>query len=235
MDARLPVVAIVGRPNVGKSTLFNRLIRQRKAIVGNRPGVTVDRLESLCRLGDGEILLVDTGGIGEIQHGDMQAAIDQQVQAALDVADIVLFVVDGNTGLTPADETIAEKLRRHQLSVLLVVNKAEKANVEVEFFTLGMGDPVPVSAVHGQGVRDLVERLAALVPAHGTSVDTVPPLARIAVIGRPNVGKSTLINAWLDSERMVVSPVAGTTRDSIDSDLPYGDGYVRLIDTAGQR
>ncbi len=235
MDTRLPVVAIVGRPNVGKSTLFNRLIRQRKAIVGDRPGVTVDRLEFRCRLGDREILLVDTGGIGEPQHGDMQEAIDQQVRAALDVADAVLFVTDGCAGLTPADETIAETLRRHQLPVLLVVNKAEKANVEAEFFALGMGEPAAISAIHGQGVPSLVGRLESIIPACDTKVDTVPPLARIAVIGRPNVGKSTLINAWLDSERMVVSPVAGTTRDSIDSDLPYGDGYVRLIDTAGQR
>ncbi len=235
MDAQLPVVAIVGRPNVGKSTLFNRLIRQRRAIVGDRPGVTVDRLESRCRLGDRDILLVDTGGIGEPQHGDMQEAIDQQVQAALDVADVVLFVVDARTGLTPADETIAETLRQHGLPVLLVVNKAERPNMAVEFFALGMGDPVAVSAVHGHGVRALADGLRSLVPVREAKEEGEEPRARIAVIGRPNVGKSTLINAWLDAERMVVSPVAGTTRDSIDSDLPYGDGYVRLIDTAGQR
>jgi len=235
MDAQLPVVAIVGRPNVGKSTLFNRLVRQRKAIVGDRPGVTVDRLESLCRLGDREVLLVDTGGIGEPQHGDMQAAIDHQVRAALDVADVVLFVVDARAGLMPADEGIAETLRRHGLPVLLVVNKAERPNMEAEFFALGMGDPAAVSAAHGHGVRALVDGLRRLVPVRETGAEEETPLARIAVIGRPNVGKSTLINAWLKRERMVTSPVAGTTRDSIDSDLPYGDGYVRLIDTAGQR
>ena len=233
----LPVIAVVGRPNVGKSTLFNRLVGKRKAIVGDRPGVTVDRLESECRLGEQSAILVDTGGIGEGTHDLMQGAIDMQVEAALEIADIVLFVVDAQAGATPVDGVIAEKLRRQQLPVVLVVNKAEKANSEFEFYGLGMGEPAAISAVHGQGVRTLVGTLASMLagmPRPEIS-EQGEPLARIAVIGRPNVGKSTLINAWLGSERMVVSEIAGTTRDAIDSDLVYGDGFVRLVDTAGQR
>jgi len=236
MNVRLPVVAIVGRPNVGKSTLFNRLIRKRKAIVGDRPGVTVDRLESECRLGERQVVLVDTGGIGEPQHGQMQAAIDAQVEAALDIADLVLFVVDGSAGSTPVDASIADKLRREGVSTVLVVNKAENPDVAADFYALGLAEPVPVSAIHGQGIQPLVSRIQSQLPEESiTAPEASEPLARIAVIGRPNVGKSTLINAWLGQERMVVSPVAGTTRDAIDVDMPYGEGMVRLVDTAGQR
>lgn len=234
---RLPVVAIVGRPNVGKSTLFNRLLGQRKAIVGDRPGVTVDRLESECLLGEHAVILVDTGGIGEGTHDAMQPAIDAQVEAALAVADVVLLVVDAQAGPTPVDSAIANKLRRERLPVTLVANKAEKTISALEFYELGIGEPEAVSAAHGQGMRELLARLDAIVPdieEHDDSEEE-PPIASIAVIGRPNVGKSTLINAWLGRDRMVVSDIAGTTRDAIDSTLPYGEGYVRLVDTAGQR
>lgn len=234
--ARLPVVAIVGRPNVGKSTLFNRLLGKRKAIVGDRPGVTVDRLESQCRLSGRDVMLVDTGGIGEGTHDIMQPAIDAQVEAALAVADVVMFVVDAQTGPTPVDEAIASRLRRQQLPVVLVANKAEKSQEALAFYSLGMDEPLPVSAAHGLGIADLERAVEALLPESEAQVsEPVNLLASIAVIGRPNVGKSTLINAWLGQERMVVSEVAGTTRDAIDTDLPYGDGVVRLVDTAGQR
>lgn len=236
--ASLPVVAVVGRPNVGKSTLFNRLVGNRKAIVGDRPGVTVDRLESECRLGDRSAILVDTGGIGEGTHDLMQDAIDLQVEAALEIADIVMFVVDAQAGATAVDAVIAEKMRRQQLPVVLVVNKAEKPNSEFEFYSLGMGEPAAVSAIHGNGIRLLVDRLEEMLPevvSAEAGEAGEEPQASIAVIGRPNVGKSTLINAWLGRERMVVSDIAGTTRDAIDSDLAYGDGFVRLVDTAGQR
>lgn len=233
---RLPVVAIVGRPNVGKSTLFNRLLGKRKAIVGDRPGVTVDRLETECLIGARECVLVDTGGIGEGTHDLMQPAIDAQVEAALEIADVVLFIGDGKAGVTPVDAAIANKLRRHHIPVAIVVNKAEKPNSELEFFKLGMGDPIAVSAAHGDGIRDFVIHLESMLPDLVESTeDEQAPLASIAVIGRPNVGKSTLINAWLGKQRMVVSDMAGTTRDAIDSDLPYRDGVVRLVDTAGQR
>lgn len=235
---RLPVVAIVGRPNVGKSTLFNRLVGKRKAIVGDRPGVTVDRLESECGFGERNVVLVDTGGIGEGTHDVMQPAIDAQVEAALEVAEVVLFVVDAQAGSTPVDDAIADKLRRQNMPVLVVANKAEKPGSEIEFFRLGMGDPIPVSASHGEGIRrfvDLVERLIPDVSGDFLSDQETNLLASVAVIGRPNVGKSTLINAWLGRDRMVVSDIAGTTRDAIDSTMPYDDGVVRLVDTAGQR
>ncbi len=236
--ARLPVVAIVGRPNVGKSTLFNRLVGNRKAIVGDRPGVTVDRLESECTFGDRKVVLVDTGGIGEGTHDVMQPAIDAQVEAALEIAEIVLFVVDAQMGSTPVDDAIANKLRRQNMPVLLVANKAEKPGSEIEFFRLGMGDPIAVSASHGEGIRDFVYAIEKVIPAFNEdylSQAESNQLASVAVIGRPNVGKSTLINAWLGRDRMVVSDIAGTTRDAIDSTLPYADGVVRLVDTAGQR
>ncbi len=232
---RLPVVAIVGRPNVGKSTLFNRLVGKRKAIVGDRPGVTVDRLETECRVGERALILVDTGGIGESAHHEMQPAIDSQVEAALAIADMVLFVVDGQTGMTPVDQSIADQLRRQSLPVILVVNKAEREDVANDFYPLGMGDPWPVSAMHGQGLRAFRQHLETQLPELAVAEPDCEPLANIAVIGRPNVGKSTLINAWLGRDRMVVSPVAGTTRDAIDTLLPYDDGLVRLVDTAGQR
>ncbi len=240
MGETFPVIAIVGRPNVGKSTLFNSLIRQRKAIVGDRPGVTVDRLESEWRLGDRMVTLVDTGGMGQDDHDDMQSGIERQVEAALDVADVVVFVVDGEAGLVPADQSIADKLRRQNMDVVLVVNKAENPDIVVEFFSLGMGDPVAVSALHGHGVRQLKDILGQHLPVRCVSRKSKSNiLASLAVVGRPNVGKSTLINAWLGRERMVVSSRAGTTRDAVDADMPYvdkeGKGIVRLVDTAGQR
>ncbi|GAV19847.1 GTPase [Mariprofundus micogutta] len=232
---RLPVIAIVGRPNVGKSTLFNRIVGKRTAIVGDRPGVTVDRLETECLIGEQQVVLVDTGGIGEGTHDVMQPAIDAQVEAALAIADIVLFVTDAQAGCTPVDEAIANKLRRHQIPVFLVVNKAEKPNLELDFYGLGMGDPISISASHGNGVKEFIAELGGKLPAVRESEEHDSPIASIAVIGRPNVGKSTLINAWLGRDRMVVSNIAGTTRDAIDSELAYGDGYIRLVDTAGQR
>jgi len=251
MGEALQVIAIVGRPNVGKSTLFNSLIRQRKAIVGDRPGVTVDRLEAEWRLGERKVTLVDTGGIGleysddVPEQRDMQSCIEQQVEAALDVADLVMFVVDGEAGLAPVDQSVADKLRRQNMDVVLVVNKAENPDMAAEFFSLGMGDPVAVSALHGHGIRQLRDILDQRLPKKQLSeqhVSDVPAshiVARLAVIGRPNVGKSTLINAWLGRERMVVSSKAGTTRDAVDVDMPYVDreseGVVRLVDTAGQR
>lgn len=241
MSKQLPVIAIVGRPNVGKSTLFNRLVGRRKAIVGDRPGVTVDRLETECLLGEQQVILVDTGGIGETRHGEMQVAIDAQVEAALQVADMVMFAVDGISGSTPVDFSIADKLRREKLPILLVVNKAENPNVAMDFYALGLGEPIPVSAAHGQGIKELIgqvsDQTAAIAETKGSIADDEEEnvIASVTVIGRPNVGKSTLINAWLKNDRMVVSPIAGTTRDAIDSNLPYQDGVIRLVDTAGQR
>ncbi|MDQ6963996.1 MAG: ribosome biogenesis GTPase Der [Mariprofundales bacterium] len=246
-----PVVAIVGRPNVGKSTLFNRLMGRRKAIEGDRPGVTVDRLELACQLSPGCcIMLVDTGGIGEGEHHlehrqqsrpeqrlSMQSAIESQVDAALDIADLVLFVVEGSAGLCAADQQIAKRLRAARLRVMLIVNKAEQPLSALEFHALGLGDPLPISAIHGNGIAQLKERVEAelLELRVAGDVEYRDLLAAVAVIGRPNVGKSTLINHWLGEERMVVSPMAGTTRDAVDHDLAWEGGTIRLVDTAGQR
>ncbi|MDX8391320.1 MAG: ribosome biogenesis GTPase Der [Mariprofundaceae bacterium] len=250
-SGRLPIVAIVGRPNVGKSTLFNRLIGDRRAIVGDRPGVTVDRLEADWKFNERTLTLVDTGGIGlpsavsmQKRQGetetDLHAAIEQQVDAALEVADVVLMITDGTAGLTPLDEAIGDKLRRQGIALLLVVNKAENPDMANDFYSLGLGDPLAVSALHNQGISRLCEALEAILPAdNGSENNGIEPLASLAVIGRPNSGKSTLINAWLGRERMVVSSTAGTTRDAVDVDLQYsdkyGEGVVRLVDTAGQR
>jgi len=233
----IPVIAIVGRPNVGKSSLFNRLLKHRKAIVGDRPGVTVDRVEHSWDVHGKSTLLVDTGGIGETPHGTMQDAIDQQVQAALDVAHIVFFVVDAQCGLTSVDQSIAKKLRQTGLPIVLIVNKAESEGSEMEFHRLGIPELIPTSAVHGKGIKYLLQHTATLLPEDASFIeqDDSNIVAKIAVIGRPNVGKSSLINRWLGRDRMVVSPIAGTTRDAIDSDIQHKEGLVRLIDTAGQR
>ncbi|MDQ6983682.1 MAG: GTPase, partial [Ghiorsea sp.] len=190
MAYQLPVIAIVGRPNVGKSTLFNRIIKKRQAIVGDRPGVTVDRLETECLIGGEPCVLVDTGGIGESQHGEMQGAIDSQVEAALDIADVVLFAVDAIAGPTPVDHALAQKLRKSNLPVILTVNKAENAGLAQEFFALGMGDPAPVSAAHGHGMQALCALIAKTIPKYDIKdeISDEKPLARITVIGRPNVG-----------------------------------------------
>jgi len=229
------VVAIVGRPNVGKSTLFNRLLHHRKAIVGNRPGITVDRLEGAWKLAGRSVRLIDTGGIGESCRQNMQASIDIQVDAALAVADLVLFVVDGITGATAADFAIANRLRRENVPLVLIVNKAEKPDAVLDFYRLGIGDPLAVSAEHGLGISELSHCVDQLVSMPQEEREDLEILAKIAVIGRPNVGKSTLVNALLGEERMVVSAMAGTTKDAVDSDLAFPGGVVRLIDTAGQR
>jgi GTP-binding protein len=203
--------------------------------------VTVDRLETECLLGEQQVVLVDTGGIGESQHGEMQGAIDAQVEAALHVADMVIFAVDGKTGSTSVDADIADKLRRGKLPVILVVNKAENPNVAMDFYGLGLGEPLPVSAAHGQGVKELIAHLcdvaSPIIEAKSSQdeEESEDLIASVTVIGRPNVGKSTLINAWLKCDRMVVSPIAGTTRDAIDTIVPYKEGKIRLVDTAGQR
>lgn len=235
MRGAYPVVAIVGRPNVGKSTLFNRLCGKRHAIVGNRPGVTIDRLEKEWRIGKRKAVLVDTGGIGS-GEGELATATARQVDAALAVADVVLFVLDGKEGLTVADEEIGNRLRRSGLPVIVVVNKSETRTMDTAFYQLGMGEPVFVSAEHGLGMDVLCQRLEQALPDRPVeSIDIRPPEASIAVVGRPNVGKSTLINAWLGHDRLVVSEVPGTTRDAVDVEMIFDGKRIRLVDTAGQR
>jgi GTPase len=231
-----PTVAIVGRPNVGKSTLFNRILGGRPAIVSDRPGTTRDR-----HFGDAEwqgrhFWVVDTGGLLPESNDSMDRAIRTQVEFALDESDVVVFVVDGREGLNPVDRAIAERLRKAGRPVLLAVNKLDNLEQSTEqylFYSLGFGDPVGVSAAIGKGSGDLldavVERLPAFDPAEAED------MINVAVVGRPNVGKSSIVNRLLGEERHLVAPQAGTTRDAIDSVLRFQHKTLNFIDTAGLR
>jgi len=230
-----PTVAIVGRPNVGKSTLFNRIIGRREAIVDARPGVTRDRHFAASEWNGRRFWLVDTGGL--VPAGDaLNRAIRAQVEAAIAEGDLVLFVVDVIDGVTAADVEIAHDLRRAGRPVLLVANKADQLpddHRHLAFYELGLGDPLPVSAAVGKSSGDLLDRVAALLPEASPheDTDTIP----VAVVGRPNVGKSSLVNRLLGEERVVVAAEPGTTRDAIDTPLSYQDHRLMLIDTAGLR
>ena len=237
---RPATVAIVGRPNVGKSALFNRLIGQRLAIVEDTPGVTRDRLYALCEWRGRTFSMVDTAGIdpdADSAHGDAFAeATRRQAEAAAHEADVVIFVVDAQVGLNPLDEEVAQILRVMRRSIVLVANKSESpsalASVHGEFARLGFGEPVAVSAIHGEGTGDLLDRVVELLPPDAPNAVLGDELA-LAIIGRPNVGKSSLLNALLGEERTIVSDVPGTTRDTIDTLLQWQDRTIRLIDTAG--
>jgi|YelNatPaOPRAMG01_1025707.scaffolds.fasta_scaffold00001_129 GTP-binding protein len=235
-----PVVAIVGRPNVGKSTLFNRILRQRLAIVDDQPGVTRDRLYGEASWGGRQFVLIDTGGYVPETEDLIEQAVREQVQYAVEEATVILFVCDAQTGVTPLDQQIALDLSRRGKPVLLVVNKADSEQREMhsyEFYRLGMGDPLPISASLGRRVGDLLDRLVALLPparaegGKGAETDSV----RIAVVGRPNVGKSSFINAILGHPKLLVTEVPGTTRDSVDTLVEYRGRKITLIDTAGLR
>jgi GTP-binding protein len=233
---RQPVVAIVGRPNVGKSTLFNRLIGSRQAITEDVPGTTRDRLYGEAEYRDRTFALVDTGGLEPDASEGYSALIRHQVETAVNEADVLLFILDAPTGLTATDREIAEVLRRTTKPVVLVANKVDneaRGQSTVEFFELGLGEPVLVSAYHGLGVRELLEQVDGLLPdaSDKTTVDAL----KLAVVGRPNVGKSALVNAILGQDRVIVSEEAGTTRDAVDTPFVYRDKPLVLIDTAGIR
>ncbi|HHW44221.1 MAG TPA: ribosome biogenesis GTPase Der [Desulfotomaculum sp.] len=232
-----PVVAIVGRPNVGKSTLFNRIVGGRVAIVEDQPGVTRDRLYQTAEWAGRTFTLVDTGGLDLAEAGDIPGRVRRQVALAIDEADAVLFLVDGRTGLTPTDQEVAALLRRTRKPVLLVVNKIEnfqRAGEWTEFYRLGLGEPIPVSAAQGMNTGDLLDRLVAVLPPAAEDEEE-PDTLRIAVIGRPNVGKSSLVNALLGEERVIVSEIPGTTRDAIDTYFTLNGRRYLLVDTAGIR
>jgi len=232
-----PIVAIVGRPNVGKSTLFNRLVGARKAIVEDIPGVTRDRLYDTSEWVGREFIVIDTGGI-RFDEGDIfTREIKWQAELAIEEADVLLFVVDSQEGITLEDQQVAELLRRSSKPVVLAANKVEDFGKQLdyyEFYQLGLGDPIPVSAMHGMNTNDLLD---AVVDKFGPAEDYQedPDAIKIAIVGRPNVGKSSLVNALLGETRVIVSDVPGTTRDAIDTPFEYqGKKYV-LIDTAGVR
>ncbi|MGB5495806.1 MAG: ribosome biogenesis GTPase Der [Sedimenticolaceae bacterium] len=236
----LPVIALVGRPNVGKSTLFNRLTRTRDALVADRPGLTRDRQYGVGRLGSQPYVVVDTGGISADQLG-VEALMQRQVQRAIDEADHLFLILDARDGLTAADEEIGSLLRRTGKPITVVVNKTESLDYDSlsgDFFSLGLGKPVPIAAAHGRGVRALIEQvLAALPEREPAAVDDVTDEVgiQIAVVGRPNVGKSTLVNRLLGEDRVITFDQPGTTRDSIFIPFENAGRRYTLIDTAGVR
>lgn len=238
MDAQqLPAVVLVGRPNVGKSTLFNRLTRSRDALVADRPGVTRDRLYGVARAESRRFLVVDTGGQG-VDDPDIDALARRQTDAALAHAHLILFLVDGDAGLLPGDETIAERLRRSTVPVRVVVNKTEGRpgpEAVAEFHGLGLGEPLAISAVHGDRVPALIETIVDSLPPSPESPETPAEMTRIAVLGRPNAGKSTLVNRLLGEERVLTRDEPGTTRDAVSAEFEAGGKHFRIVDTAGVR
>jgi GTP-binding protein len=231
-------VAIVGFPNVGKSTLVNRLTASRAAVVHETPGVTRDRKELVCEWNGKEFLLIDTGGVDVAEPDPVARSIVEQARAGIAEADLVLFVVDARSGVTPGDEEIADILRRSGKPVMVLANKIDDPRRDadaLEFHRLGLGDPVPLSALHGHGTGDLLDEILAQLPGEGPA-QAGEEAIRVAILGRPNVGKSSLLNALVGRERVIVSEVPGTTRDAIDTLLTRENGRVlQLVDTAGLR
>jgi GTP-binding protein len=250
---RLPIVALVGRPNVGKSTLFNRLVGERKSIVEDEPGTTRDRVYAPAEWTNRPFLLIDTGGMDvaatdkaqrkgdqpetlSLNSRDFVREIRQQAELAIEEADVVVFLADAKDGLTEADRDVADILRRSSKPVVLAINKADnesRRQAALEFYELSLGDPYPISALHGTGTGDLLDAIVELIPQ--AREEPEEDAVRIAIVGRPNVGKSSLLNALLQEERVIVSPIAGTTRDAVDTELMWEGQKVIVVDTAGIR
>lgn len=237
MHTKLPVVVIVGRPNVGKSTLFNRILGRRVAVVEDDPGITRDRLYAECEWKKKRFTVVDTGGIVFQETDPFSEQIRVQANIALEEADVVLFLTDAASGLHPDDKDLANSLRGIKKPVLIVVNKADHPKRDdwaAEFYALGLGEIYPVSGLHGRGVGELLDVVAEHLPSVNPAEETKEEV-RVAIVGRPNVGKSSMVNAFTGDTRMIVSDIAGTTRDAIDTVLEYSGERFRLIDTAGIR
>ena len=247
-----PLVAIVGRPNVGKSTFFNRMIGERRAIVEDMPGTTRDRLYGDSDWNGRDFTLIDTGGlelgseipVGQVglngQPGTIMNMVRSQAELAIEEADVIVFMVDARSGITAADDEVADLLRRTQKPVILAANKADNAARRmdaVEFYSLGLGEPIVLSSIQGVGTGDLLDRIVEELPpeGEGTEEEGEEDVVRIAIVGRPNVGKSSLLNAILGSERSIVSEVPGTTRDAIDTEFEFDGRKIILVDTAGIR
>jgi len=233
-----PIVAVVGRPNVGKSTLFNKLVGERIAIVEDTPGVTRDRIIADAEWLNHHFTLIDTGGIEPHTKDDILLQMRIQAEIAIDMADLIILMVDGREGMTATDLEVANMIRKHDKDVLLAVNKVDSKNLEAsifEFYNLGLGDPIGISAEQGLGLGDFLDEVVEHVKKYYSEEEEDDDRLRVAVIGKPNVGKSTLINKVLGEDRLIVSDIPGTTRDAIDTNVRYnGQDYV-LIDTAGLR
>jgi len=232
-----PIVAIIGRQNVGKSTLLNRLAGRRIAITGDLPGTTRDRIMATVSWQGTEFTLVDTGGLEPKPESTVAQQVQEQVKMAIAEADVIIFLVDVKDGLTPFDRDIADMLRRTNKPVILVANKADNARLEseaMEFHELGLGEPLAISALHGRGAAGLLDRIAALLPVPSPE-EAKPEVMKVAIVGRPNVGKSMLLNALLGQARAIVAETPGTTRDALDTPLDFQGQNVLLIDTAGVR
>jgi GTPase len=238
MTEKLPTIVLVGRPNVGKSTLFNRLTGTRDALVADLPGLTRDRQYGTGLFEDRAFVVVDTGGLMPESRDPLAALAEGQARMAIDEADHVLLVVDTQAGLTPADAAIARELRKRGKPLTLVVNKAEgreRASAAADFFALGLGEPLTISAENGQGVPKLLRQVLDTLPAVEAEAEDEAGVVRVAIVGRPNVGKSTLVNRLLGEERLLAADVPGTTRDAIAVPFDYDGKPYRLIDTAGVR
>ncbi len=234
----LPTLVLVGRPNVGKSTLFNRLTRSRDALVADQPGLTRDRHYGRGRVGSRPYLVVDTGGLEPVAKDGILYEMARQSRQAVDEADAVLFIVDGRAGCTPQDAIIAEQLRKTGKPILLLVNKAEgmqRTRVTADFFELGLGEPMPISSAHGDNVNEVVEIALENFPEEAAHDEAEEQKPKLAIVGRPNVGKSTLVNAILGEQRVIAFDQPGTTRDSIYIDFERDGKQYTIIDTAGVR
>jgi GTPase len=230
--------AIVGFPNVGKSTLVNRLTETRDAVVHQTPGVTRDRKELVCEWRGSRFLLVDTGGVDLADRSPITRQVAEQARAAIEEADLVIFVVDAQTGVTPGDEEVADLLRRSGRPVLVIANKIDdptRTDQMHEFHRLGLGEPVAISALHGHGTGDLLDAILERLPGQTSRPQVTEDAIRVAILGRPNVGKSSLVNALVGQDRVIVAETPGTTRDAIDTVLTRGDRTFVLVDTAGLR
>jgi GTP-binding protein len=233
----MPVVAVVGRPNVGKSTFFNRVVGRRVAIVDDRPGVTRDRNFARADWAGRGFFVVDTGGVIEGSDEPLDRAVRQQALAAVQEADVILFLVDGKVGVHPLDEKLAEVLRKADRTVILVANKIDNLPTDTshhDFWSLGMGEPIPLSAISGNGSGDLLDRVVAALPEAPPS-ELEEGTIRVAVVGKPNVGKSSFVNRLFGEDRVVVSEVAGTTRDPVDTPMRFRGRSLVFVDTAGLR
>lgn len=234
----MAIVALVGRPNVGKSALFNRMTETRRAIVEDYEGVTRDRLYETTDWNGRAFTVVDTGGIWEDEAETLLSMTRDQTELAIEEADVIVLVVDGLAGVTSADDDVARLLRRTQKPVIVAVNKAESARADAaDFYRLGLGDPLPISAIHGEGIGDLLDEVVRRLPESDDADqnDEEEAVVRIAIAGRPNVGKSSLLNWFAGEERTLVTPIAGTTRDVVDSEIIHDGRHYLLLDTAGLR